>query len=135
MSDDEATANNESRPAVGAPVEPTVRPLVERLMDEADLCRNEGATDIAALLDEAWRALEFYRAVSARQVPRWVPAAIWLPNAVRGDFPIGHNAVAEAGHHECSSNAWGALSVATPSGALGIKPGEYYPTRWCRNKA
>lgn len=26
MSDDEATANNESRPAVGAPVEPTVRP-------------------------------------------------------------------------------------------------------------
>jgi hypothetical protein len=27
--------------------------LVERLQDEADLCRNEGATDIAALLDEA----------------------------------------------------------------------------------
>ena len=26
MSDDEATANNESRPAVGAPVEPSVRP-------------------------------------------------------------------------------------------------------------
>lgn len=30
-----------------------VVPLVERLRDEADLCRNEGATDIAALLDEA----------------------------------------------------------------------------------
>ena len=27
MSDDEATADNESRPAVGAPVEPSVRPL------------------------------------------------------------------------------------------------------------
>ena len=26
MSDDEATANNESRPAVGAPVQPSVRP-------------------------------------------------------------------------------------------------------------
>ena len=31
MSDDEATANNESRPAVGAPVEPPVRPWGTRL--------------------------------------------------------------------------------------------------------
>ena len=45
-------------PAVGAPVEPTVRPLVERLNDEADLCRNEGANDIAALLDEAVEELQ-----------------------------------------------------------------------------
>lgn len=28
-------------------------PLVERLLNEADLCRNDGADDIAALLDEA----------------------------------------------------------------------------------
>ena len=28
-------------------------PLVERLLNEADLCRNDGATDIAELLDEA----------------------------------------------------------------------------------
>ena len=27
--------------------------LAQRLDDEADLCRNEGAADIAALLDEA----------------------------------------------------------------------------------
>lgn len=27
--------------------------LIERLRDEADLCRNEGAEDIAKLLDEA----------------------------------------------------------------------------------
>ena len=27
--------------------------LISRLQDEADLCRNEGASDIAALLDEA----------------------------------------------------------------------------------
>lgn len=31
--------------------------LIERLADEADLCRNEGADDIAALLDEARTAL------------------------------------------------------------------------------
>lgn len=27
--------------------------LISRLQDKADLCRNEGASDIAALLDEA----------------------------------------------------------------------------------
>lgn len=32
-------------------------PLIERLSDEADLCRNEGADDIAGLLDEARAAL------------------------------------------------------------------------------
>lgn len=33
------------------------RPLVDRLSDEADQCRNDGANDIAALLDEAVQAL------------------------------------------------------------------------------
>ena len=32
--------------------------LISRLQDEADLCRNEGASDIAALLDEAVAALQ-----------------------------------------------------------------------------
>lgn len=31
--------------------------LISRLQDEADLCRNDGASDIAALLDEAVGAL------------------------------------------------------------------------------
>ncbi len=31
--------------------------LISRLQDEADLCRNDGASDIAALLDEAMEAL------------------------------------------------------------------------------
>lgn len=42
-----------TEPAGEAPVDRQVVPLVARLRDEADLCRNEGATDIAALLDEA----------------------------------------------------------------------------------
>ena len=42
-----------SATAAAGPVERMVGPLVERLRDEAGLCRNEGATDIAALLDEA----------------------------------------------------------------------------------
>lgn len=43
------------------PVERGVGPhaqLVERLQDEASLCRNEGADDIAALLEEAAAALD-----------------------------------------------------------------------------
>lgn len=32
--------------------------LVERLRDESDLCRNDGADDIALLLDEAATELE-----------------------------------------------------------------------------
>lgn len=32
--------------------------LIQRLRDEPDLCANEGAADIAALLDEAAKALE-----------------------------------------------------------------------------
>lgn len=32
--------------------------LIQRLQNEADLCRNDGASDIAALLDEAVKALQ-----------------------------------------------------------------------------
>jgi hypothetical protein len=42
--------------------------LISRLQDEADLCRNDGATDIAALLDEAVGALRAENAVLAEQV-------------------------------------------------------------------
>ena len=39
--------------------------LISRLQDEADLCRNEGASDIAALLDESAEALRVERVVLA----------------------------------------------------------------------
>ena len=51
----------DNRPAVVGQVERPVGPhaqLVERLQDEAGLCRNEGADDIAALLEEAAAALD-----------------------------------------------------------------------------
>jgi hypothetical protein len=52
------TETHESHGAVAGQVDCDVRPLVERLNDEADLCRNEGADDIAALLDEAVEELQ-----------------------------------------------------------------------------
>lgn len=39
--------------------------LISRLQDEADLCRNDGATYIAALLDKAVEALRVERVVLA----------------------------------------------------------------------
>jgi len=40
--------------------------LLERIQDEADLCRNEGAQDIANLLDEAWKALSEGAQITAK---------------------------------------------------------------------
>lgn len=44
--------------------------LISRLQDEADLCRNDGATDIAALLDEATEALRVERVVLTELVAK-----------------------------------------------------------------
>jgi len=52
---DDATRRDGSRLSEG--LGPNA-PLLARLQDEADLCRNEGANDIAALLDEAAKALQ-----------------------------------------------------------------------------
>lgn len=40
--------------------------LIDRLHDEADLCRNEGADDIANLLDEAIKALASRTSIAGR---------------------------------------------------------------------
>ena len=51
---------------------------------------------------------------------------IYLPREVRGDFPIGHNLVAEAGVHNAITNEHGAVSVVLADGKLlGVKPGEF----------
>lgn len=50
---------------------------------------------------------------------------VWLRAPVRGDWPIGEHVVAESGLHRAVSNRHGALSVRTPDGLLGIKPGEF----------
>lgn len=39
--------------------------LIARLQDEADLCRNDGATDIAVLLDEAVAEIQRLRQLEA----------------------------------------------------------------------
>ena len=51
---------------------------------------------------------------------------IYLPRLVHGDWPIGHNTIAQAGIHDAVANKYGAVSVVLPDGKLlGVKPGEF----------
>lgn len=70
--------------------------LRQRLADEADLCRNDGADDIAALLDEARAAL------AVPSVPSGEPVAWYLP-AEGGDDSMfrDHRTVIA-----CTGNKW-----------------------------
>ena len=84
--------------------------------------------------DDDQKALEYYRAGLERRQPVWVPCRVLLKARVCGDFPIGHTTVAEAGEHDCDSNANGACSVRATNGQmLGIKPAEFEPIAWRLN--
>lgn len=51
---------------------------------------------------------------------------IYLPRLVHGDWPIGHNTIAEIGVHDAIANKYGAVFVVLPDGKLlGVKPDEY----------
>lgn len=51
---------------------------------------------------------------------------VYLPRMVHGDFPFGHNTIAEAGIHDAVANQHGAVSVVLPNGKLlGVKPDEF----------
>ena len=120
--------------AAGAsPVECHVRPLVERLQDEADLCRNEGADDVAALLDEAAAALSYYRAGLLQERPEYVPKTVLLTRGACGDGPF-RSTRASAGQYAAECNRWGAVSVRATNGQmLGLRPAEFEVTSWTRN--
>ena len=79
-------------------------------------------------------ALDYYRAAVEQRAPKWVPARVRLDGPVRGDYPIGHTTLAEAGDHDCESNRWGAVSVRATNGQmLGVKPSEFEPIAWREN--
>lgn len=46
-------------------------------------------------------------------------------NKVRGDWPIGHNTIADSGVYDAYVNPQGAVSVMTDNGELGLKPNEF----------
>lgn len=107
--------------------------LCQRLADEADLCRNDGANDIAALLDEARAALAQQPAASGEPAE---PLKGWKLNHVqkgpaRGMAQIGyldeedgrfsHIVTVDTGLYDQNEQAYplavailGALADATP---------------------
>lgn len=55
-----------------------------------------------------------------------LPRMVYLPHAVYGDFPFGHDRSVVNGNHIAYSNPLGALSVKAQNGRLlGIKPDEF----------
>jgi hypothetical protein len=112
------------------------RNIAQRLQDEADLCHDDGAHDIAQLLEEGVRALEYYQAIAQQRAPKWVPARVYLPDAVRGDGLGGADDVVDAGEHDCQSNQWGAVSVEVSKGRrLGVRLYEFEVVAWVLNTA
>jgi hypothetical protein len=108
--------------------------LIYRLLNEADMCRHDGANDIAQLLDEGVRALEYYQAIAKHRAPQWVPARVHLPDAVRGSSILGPDFVADAGEHDCQASQWGAVTVAVHNGnSLGVRPCEFEVVSWVPN--
>jgi hypothetical protein len=92
--------------------------------------------EAAALLVSQAKALDYLTAGREQRAPSWVPARVMLVREVRGDFPIGHQAVAEANVYEAKCNRWGAVSVRASNGTqLGVKPGEFEVVSWRKNEA
>jgi hypothetical protein len=109
--------------------------LIDRLRRNADLCRDDGAPELAKLLRDAACAVDYFSAHHFKRPPAWVPCRIKLDSDLSGDFPIGHDTKAEAGEHDCDSNQWGAMSVRATNGRmLGVKPSECQIIGWRRNE-
>jgi hypothetical protein len=91
--------------------------------------------EAAELLVNQAKALEYLTAGREQRAPAWVPDRVMLTREVRGDYPIGHQAVAEANVYTANCNRWGAVSVRAGNGSqLGMKPGEFEVVRWRANE-
>ena len=104
------------------------------ICEHGQLRRQCAHCDDAREIAELRKAVEYYRAIVDRRRPQWVPSVIALTRQVRGDFPIGHKSIADAGVHQCMSNQQGAVSVIASDGhTLGIKPSEFDVIEWRPN--
>jgi hypothetical protein len=92
------------------------------------------ATDPDIVLSDCLKALDYYRAGLESRAPKWVPCRVLLDGPARGEYPVGHTTLAEAGEHDCESNRYGAVIVRATNGKmLGLKPAEFEPLEWRKN--
>lgn len=138
------TETHESHDAVAGQVERPVGPLapkrgtVDYAAWLADKLHNGGdyGKEAAELLVHQAKALDYLRAGHEDRKPAWVPDRVMLTREVRGDYPIGHQAVAGANVYTAHCNRWGAVSVRASNGSqLWLKPGEFEVVRWRANEA
>jgi hypothetical protein len=108
--------------------------LIDRLRDEADLCRNDGANDIAKLLDDAACAVDYFSAHHFNRAPAWLPCRIKVPLEAYPGTPIQDGSPDQC-EIDCDCNQLGAMSVRTSNGQmLGVKPNECQIIGWRRNE-
>ena len=94
--------------------------ILTRLHDEADLCRNDGANDIAQLLDDAVKEIERMQKIES--------AAVTLRS--RCIVEGVHNPKMKAGYHvevRTDVEAWKAFWDTLPMGDLAVKEGLVAP--------
>ena len=117
------------------PITERIHHAIRRVTDGKGLMRIPvEATDPDIVLSDCMKALDYYRAGLEKRAPKWVPCRVLLKGPVRGDYPIGHTTLAEAGEHDCESNRYGAISVRATNGQrLGVKPAEFEPIDWRGN--
>jgi len=75
-------------------------------------------------------ALAYYRAVTLKLRPEFVPETVKILQEVRSSLPFSRAAV-YPGVAGCSCNPWGAVTVkASDKSMLGLLPAEYEPLTW-----
>jgi hypothetical protein len=77
------------------------------------------------------KAAAYYKAGMLRQAPQFVPAKVRVLREQFGDAPFLGAGVAAG--EDCSTNAWGAVSVLDRAGKpLGLRLDEFEPLVWDR---
>ena len=89
-------------------------------------------------MNNTQKALNYYKTAAIQNrkscpKPLWVPKTIILSKTIRGDFPLYHHIVAEPGKYEAYCNPYGAVSVKTPNGDLGLRLDEFEVLDWQEN--
>jgi len=118
---DGSIAEKWNRRALTSTTPPDVAGLIGELADEADLCRNETATDIADLLDRAATAL---RLSAGGGVPEgWKLVPVDPTPEMLGAFwrqkNCGTQEVGERGPHTDDCSAYRAMLAASPTVEVG----------------
>lgn len=91
-------------------------------------------------MNDTEKALDYYKTAAQQDSwgpfpkPRYIPKRILLLRKIRADFAyLSTDSVAGPGEHDAHCNSYGAVSVKTPGGLLGVMLDEFEVIEWCDN--